>query len=83
MTELLPQHEANRLDQLDAFQHVRKVEELDVAEVLVAGHVAGVEKVPLEARAEDIDEEVDARKHLKDVVDGKKGLQLEWLAVLH
>lgn len=83
MTELLSQNEANRLDQFNALDGVREVEQLGVTEILVAGHVASVEKVPLEAGAEDVDEEVETGEHLKDVVNGQKRLQLEGLAVFH
>jgi hypothetical protein len=83
LVELLPQHKANRLNQLDALEHVRKVQKFDVAEVLVAGHVALPQEVPLVACAEDVDEEVDTGEHLKDIVNGEEGLELVRLAAFH
>lgn len=83
LVELLPQHEADGFDELDSFEDVGEVKQLDVAEILEARHVTRPQEAPVEARAEHVDEEVETREHLEDVVECEEGRQLERLAVLH
>lgn len=54
-----------------------------MAEIVEARHVTGPQKVPPIAGAENVDEEIETRKHLKDVVDGEEGSQLERRAIFH
>lgn len=83
LLELLSQHKANRLDKLDALKEIRKVEQLDMTEIFIAGHVTFPQKVPLKAGAEDVDEKVETRSDLEDVVDGEESFQLIRLSPLH
>lgn len=83
MLELLPQHEAKRLDELDALEDVSEVKQLDVAEVVEARHVARPDEVPLISRSEHVQQEVETRSHLENVVKCQERLQVERSAMLH
>lgn len=83
LAELLSQHKANRFDQLDALQQVREVQKLDVTTIFEAGEMAFPQIVPLITRPEHVNEKIQTRENLENVVDGKKRFQLEWLSPLH
>lgn len=52
---LFPQHEANGFDELDAFENIAEVQQLDMAEVFEARHMTLPDKVKLVAGSEDVD----------------------------
>lgn len=83
LLELLPQDKAYRFDELNAFHEIAEVQQLHVAEIIEARHVAGPQEVPSIAGAENVNEKIETREHLKDVVDGEEGSQLESRAILH
>jgi len=80
---LFPQHKANRLDELDAFEQKGDIKELDMIEIVVASHLTPPQPADFVARPEHVDENVKAAQHLKDVVECQKCLELESFAVLH
>jgi hypothetical protein len=83
LLELLPQHKANCLDKLDAFEDISEIQQLCVADVLVAGHLTSPQQPPLVTSSKDIDEEVKTRDDLNDVVDREKSFHLEGPSPLH
>lgn len=83
MLELFPQHKANRLDELDALETVRKIKQFHVTDIVKIRHPTHPERAPRVARAKDVDEKVETRNDLNDIVHREKGPHLIGLSPLH